>query len=187
MWLFDVIVAAFLGGMAYAAAGRLLSKRVKSFERPSTQNADHSAGERVSLYAALAAAREVESDPAGLSRQTWFPAGRDPEPERISELRSAPRFPFPHLQAVALAADEMAVENLQFMDVQFRDISTKGFSFYAPQQLECERLIARLGFKADTVLVTARVVHQTDVPASTGHVVRVGCQILGRVECPFFY
>jgi hypothetical protein len=124
---------------------------------------------------------ELDRDPAGLARQSWFPAGNGHEATWPHELRSAPRFPFPHAQPITLDSDNGVPDESQFFDVQFRDISTNGFSFYLPHRITTNRIIARLGVGPGTVLVLARIVHQTEVPSGDGATFRIGCQIIRRV------
>jgi hypothetical protein len=124
---------------------------------------------------------ELDRDPAGLARQSWFPAGNGHDPAWPHELRSAPRFPFPHAQPITLDSDNGVPDASQFFDVQFRDISTSGFSFYLPHRIATNRIIARLGVGPNTVLVLARIVHQTEVPSGDGATFRIGCQIIRRV------
>jgi hypothetical protein len=122
-----------------------------------------------------------ELDPAGLAAEPWFPQGKGDAPPALQELRKSPRLPYPHIQLVAPASDESPPAAPDFFGVQFRDISTGGFSFYSPERLECDLLVARLGVEPDVVPVLAKIVHQAAVEAGDGSVVRVGCQIVRRV------
>jgi hypothetical protein len=123
----------------------------------------------------------IELDPAGLSAEAWFPQGKGDASPEINELRKTPRLPYPHIQLIAPAAGETLPSGSDFFGVQFRDVSTGGFSFYSPQRLGCEHLVARLGVEPDAVPVLARIVHQAEFEAGDSSVVRVGCQILRRV------
>jgi hypothetical protein len=123
----------------------------------------------------------TELDPAGLSAETWFPQGKGDASPEINELRKSPRIPYPHIQLIAPVTAETLPSSADFFGVQFRDISTGGFSFYRPERLQCERLVACLGVEPDAVAVLAQIVHQAALDAGDSSVVRVGCKILRRV------
>lgn len=99
-----------------------------------------------------------------------------------SEAPKSNRCAFPYVQRIAPMRNGAAPAPAAFQAVLFRDISTGGFSFYAPQRPASMEIAVALGAEPNLLYFTARVAHVHDASLDDERQYLVGCRFTGRIE-----
>ncbi len=128
------------------------------------------------------------TDLAAMSRAALAPAANPedsaPAPEKKrtgKELRTSARQEFGVTQAIAPVVCGMLPHQKHFAEVECRDLSAGGFSFYLDKPPPYDTLVIRLGPPGSDTFVSARVAHVREVEHEGETVQLVGCQFIGKV------
>jgi hypothetical protein len=79
------------------------------------------------------------------------------------ERRDQARSPFVSLQRVAVRRGRGIPDDAEFMPVQCRDLSCRGFSFLLPERPAFQAVVVAFGPPEDSIYLAARVSHCADV------------------------
>lgn len=105
-----------------------------------------------------------------------------PENGDASDRRIKRRNNFPAVQLVAPYLGDQLPTREQLAEVQCRDLSTTGLSYFAPQPPGSDRVVVALATAFSVVYLSAAVAHCSSVGTSDKPMYLVGCRFLGRVH-----
>jgi diguanylate cyclase len=104
------------------------------------------------------------------------------ETEEAADRRRRKRLAYRRTQFVAPYSGQGKPDLQAFRQVQVRDISQTGFSFFAREAPETPFLVAALGDAPKITYLTAEVAHTTQISTGDTSAFLVGCRFTGRVE-----
>jgi PAS domain S-box-containing protein len=94
--------------------------------------------------------------------------------------RRFPRLPYPYMQRICAALDGRIPELTEFAEIECRDISAGGFSYYTDQKPTVNDFVVAFGADGMEKLLNARVVHFRPAVRNRRMGFIVGCQFTGR-------
>jgi PAS domain S-box-containing protein len=98
------------------------------------------------------------------------------------DVRERFRRPFPYAQRLAVWGGGRLPRRRDFFEVQCRDISATGFSFYYERRPKFKRIVVAVGPEQSPVYLVADVRHVTAGKAEHRGSFLVGCEFRGRVQ-----
>jgi PAS domain S-box-containing protein len=98
------------------------------------------------------------------------------------ELRTSPRRTFQFQQSIAPMYGSTLPSRNKFFEVNCKDISAGGISFFLSQHPDFTSLLVALGRPPGVTYFTARVVRVTEVQENGKTQFMVGCRFIGRVH-----
>ncbi|MBW3599156.1 MAG: GAF domain-containing protein [Planctomycetes bacterium] len=102
--------------------------------------------------------------------------------QKYTEKRTRARRLFPYVQRVAAWAGGRLPRPRDFLEVQCRDISATGFSFFVERRPRYDRIVVAFGPDENPVHVVAEVRHVTPHEPTGDAQFIVGCEFLARVQ-----
>lgn len=117
---------------------------------------------------------EAQLDGAGIARR--LPAGVE------HDRRARSRRSYPYVQRIAPMRGTSMPDETQFSEWMCHDISSRGFSFLAPNQPDYHKIVVAFGSPPALVYLTAEVRHATRREQNGRTQFIVGCRYTGRVS-----
>lgn len=113
-----------------------------------------------------------ELPPEAASEETLEPVGQ--------ERRRRPRLEYAFVQRVGPLIHGRRPHPRRFFQVECKDISTGGFSFYLDELPDFYEMVVALGPQGDETLIQARVAHVREIECDDGVRYLIGCRFVER-------
>lgn len=98
----------------------------------------------------------------------------------VRERRKITRRPFPYKQSLAPMRNGKLPAPNEFQEVRCHDLSSRGFSFLAPEAPNCREVIVAFGTPPSLIYVIGKIVHITAYRHESQDMFLVGCKYSGR-------
>jgi PAS domain S-box-containing protein len=107
--------------------------------------------------------------------------GKEQLPVKVKQdRRRMKRRPFPYKQILAPVVSGRMPSPEMFREVRCQDLSSQGFSYYAPDIPDYQQLIVAFGKKGSLIYLTAEIVHVSPSTVDGEDMFVVGCRYTGR-------
>jgi PAS domain S-box-containing protein len=107
-----------------------------------------------------------------------------PDPGGSANRRRFPRRPYPYVQRMAPIRNGQTPTLDHFYEVECRDISAGGFSYYAAEKPTETDIVVAFGAQGMETFLTARIMHARPAVRKGRSMFAVGCQYTGRRQYP---